>query len=243
MPADDLIGCISLDPLRTFVPADDGSDWIEHEDRVIDDRGNEQRESLLALQQLLRDRSLTREVGVDLEDCQRLPGIRLQAPPPCDDDLGSVLAVLPQLTFPVPRASELVFDLLQRYWILGTEQVGSPAADGLVPAEPVQSFRTSVPRGDDAVMEAAHEHGIESQVDKLVAGFAVLRHARTSLRHGSRFLPEACLDINGAGSISARAGRGARGARSDRPRRPCRLRSCRRTRCAAFRPEPQRIRP
>ena len=225
MPADDLTGCISLDPLRTFVPADDGSDWIEHEDRVIDDRGNEQRESLLALQQLLRDRPLTREVGVDLENCQRLPGIRLQAPPPCDDDLGSVLAVLPQLTFPVPRASELVFDLLQRYWILGTEQVGSPAADGLVPAEPVQSFRTSVPRGDDAVMEAAHEHGIESQVDKLVAGFAVLRHARTSLRHGSRFLPEACLDINGAGSISARAGRGARGRRSDRPRRSFRLRS------------------
>src|SRR5439155_17685342 len=112
-----------------------------------------------------------------------------------------------------------------RYWILESEHVGSPAADGLVPAEPVQSVRTSVPRAHDVVAKAAHQHGIQSQVDKLVAGFAVLRHARTSLRHGSRFLPEACLDINGAGSISARAGRGARGRRSDRLQRSFRLRS------------------
>src|SRR6266568_419766 len=42
MPADDLVGVVALDPLRAFVPGHHYACRVEHEDRVVDDAGDEQ---------------------------------------------------------------------------------------------------------------------------------------------------------------------------------------------------------
>src|ERR1700694_999914 len=42
--ADDLVDAVALDPLRALVPRDDRARRIEHEDRVVDDAGNQKLE-------------------------------------------------------------------------------------------------------------------------------------------------------------------------------------------------------
>src|SRR5205814_8805554 len=66
VPADDLVGGVALDPLGALVPRHDRARWVEHEDRVVHDTRDEERELIAEHPRLRRGRPPQHQL--DLKD-------------------------------------------------------------------------------------------------------------------------------------------------------------------------------
>jgi hypothetical protein len=162
MLADDLLGRVALDALRSDVPGGDPPVDVQHEDRVFAHALHQQAEAFLALAQLVLVVAPLRQVAGDLGEADERAALVAHGG---DDDVGpeqrSVLADPPALVLEraVPgRHLQLVRGYVAREGV-GRIETGEMAADDLVGAIALEALRAGVPR-QDVSFGIEHEDGV-----------------------------------------------------------------------------------
>src|SRR6185312_8292128 len=161
VPAGDLRGGVSVDALRTLVPARHVAIGIEHEDGVVTDSLNQQPESLLTFADRLLRRPPIGEIARDLGEADQFAMLVAERG---DDDIRpearAVLANAPALVLEASRSrGRCELELGKAFRVaLGRIKNGEITANDLLRLVAFETLGADVPRGDVAV-RIQHEDG------------------------------------------------------------------------------------
>ena len=169
MAADDLLRLVALDPFRAFVPGGDVAVRIEHENRVIANRGDEQLEDLSALPKLLFGMAARGHVTRDLRESGHRPLVVAQR---CDDGVRpealTVFADAPPFIFDAAFA-RCGFELAPRLFrgkVFRTVENGEMLADGLLFLVAHDPRGAAIPRANDALGIEQEDGVILDRIDE-----------------------------------------------------------------------------
>ncbi len=173
MLADDIVGCVALDPLSSRIPVRDAPFRIEHEDRVIGHALDEQPEPPLRFEQGLLRLPLLGHVAGDFGEADQLALLIVD---PVDDDAGPearpVLAHAPALTRIFAFAARGLEHPLRhaRLAVLFSIEFGEMLADDLFGLEALDALGTRVPAGHEALRVQHVDRIIDDGLDEQLEG-------------------------------------------------------------------------
>jgi hypothetical protein len=169
VPADDLRAGVALAALRTGVPADHAAVGVEHEDRVVAHRLDQEPEALLALAQRFLGQLGLGDVPGHLREPDVLAGVvEDRGDQDICPELAAVLADPPALLGVLPlaeRALELVLGVA-RLLLLRRVEDPEVLADDLRRAIALGALRAGVPARDDARGRQHEDRIVLDRVDQ-----------------------------------------------------------------------------